>query len=109
MLIKQTKIRWQLASITLQKPHMPDPKKPEQYFQEGIYKNGYGTVNLYICTQSPQYKDYYITTLTFFHGGSVYDRYYNCTFSERGLMLICARFIKDVVSGKFQPTPKKKK
>lgn len=104
--MKVSDIKYKVAWASLRMDKENHYNDGNGMYQWGCYSNGLGTVKIYVDTRtylsSDPSKPQYVTTLDYYHDGYNYTRRYDCTFSDRGLMMISAKFIKDVLTNKFQ-------
>ena len=86
--------------LSEQKPHYHDLLKQAGYSQRGYYAGAEITVRVDILknwiTTAPE-----IVTLNATYKGFDFQRSYGRMFSERGIALICARFIRDIKAKKI--------
>lgn len=103
MITHESKYRfWRTSLVMGEKKHFQHDKiKQEGYSQKGIYTGSEVTVTVDVLvnwiTSQPN-----LVILNATHKGYNYQRNYGCTFSDHGLKLICARFVKDVLKGKIK-------
>lgn len=102
MITYQSKHKYWGPSFILseRKPHFHDKLNKDGYSQKGVYAGSEITVRIDILnnwiTSCPN-----LVTLNATYEGMNYQRNYNCSFSDRGIQLICARFIRDIKNKKI--------
>ena len=87
--------------ISAKRTFFHDLLKTEGFEQTGAYQGPEITVRFCIyhnwITSEPK-----LVILDCAYKGYDYQRNYNILFSERGIKLICAKFIKDIKAGKIK-------
>lgn len=102
MITWQNKRKYWGASFYLseKKTHFHDKLNADGFSQRGVYAGAEITVRIDVyknwITTEPEFVSLHAT-----YQGHDYQRNYGCLFSERGLRLICARFIRDIKNKKI--------